>query len=247
LTIQLEQYLRELLQPERFRDHTPNGLQIEGRPALRKLVTGVTASAAFLEAAAAAGADAVLVHHGYFWRNEDPRVIGVKRRRVAYLIQRDINLFAFHLPLDAHPEFGNNAQLAKLLHFRPAAQTGEQDLLWVGELPVTLTLGALVQHVSRKLDRWVLPVGEPRQPVRRIAWCTGAAQDGFETAIAAGVDAYLTGEASERCVHLARESGVAFLAAGHHATERYGVQALGAHLAEKFLFEHEFIDIASPV
>jgi len=247
LTVQLDQYLRELLQPERFKDYAPNGLQVEGRPAIRKLVTGVTASAAFLEAAAAQGADAVLVHHGYFWRNEDSRLVGVKRRRIGYLIKHDINLFAFHLPLDAHPEYGNNAQLAKLLRFRPVATAGEQDLLWIGELPVVLPLAALVHHIAHKLKRWVLPIGEPRQPVRSVAWCTGAAQDAFEQAIEAGVDAFLTGEASERVVHLARESGVAFIAAGHHATERYGVQAVGRHLAEKFLFDHQFVDIASPV
>lgn len=247
LTVQLDQYLRELLQVDRFRDSAPNGLQVEGRPAIRKLVTGVTASAAFLEAAAAAGADAVLVHHGWFWRSDDPRVTGVRKRRLAYLLQRDINLFAFHLPLDAHAELGNNAQLGRTLRFKPTGTAGDQNLLWLGELPVALSLGVLVQHITHKLKRWVLPVGEPRQPVRRIGWCSGAAASEFEAAIDAGVDAYLTGEPSERCVHLSRETGVAFLAAGHHATERFGVQALGAHLASRFLFEHEFIDVGSPV
>lgn len=247
LTIQLEQYLAKLLQPERFNDYAPNGLQVEGRPAIRKLVTGVTASAALLKSAAASGADAILVHHGYFWRGEDPRLVGIKCRRVAYLLQREMNLFAYHLPLDAHPEYGNNAQLAKVLRLKPTARLGDNELLWVGEVPAPMTLGALVQHLTRKLGRWVLPIGEPRQPVRRVAWCTGAAQDYFDKAIESGVDAFITGEVSERNVHVARETGVAFIAAGHHATERYGVQALGAHLAEQFLLEHEFIDIPSPV
>ena len=174
-------------------------------------------------------------------------MVGIKRRRVGYLLQRDINLFAYHLPLDAHAEYGNNAQLARLLKFRPTSTIGDQGLVWTGLTPAPMSLAALVQHLSRRLGRWVLPLGEPRQPVRRVAWCTGAGQDYFETAIGHGVDAFITGEVSERCVHVARETGVGYLAAGHHATERYGVQALGEHLAAKFLVEHEFIDIPSPV
>ena len=242
----LEAYLDRYLDVGRFRDYCPNGLQVEGREDVAKLVSGVTASVQFLEAAIESGADAVLVHHGYFWRGEDARVIGPRRRRIALLIEHDLNLFAFHLPLDAHEDVGNNAALARELGFSVAGRFGEQDIGMHGEVREA-TLGELAAHVEKRLGRKPLVVGDASCPVRRVAWCTGAAQGYVEDAARLGVDVYLTGEISEQTVHFARESGIAFISAGHHATERYGVQALGGHLAARFALEHRYIDIDNPV
>lgn len=244
---ELDHYTRTLLEAGRYRDYSPNGLQVEGRAEVQTIVTGVTASLALIEAAIAARADAILVHHGYFWKNEDPRILGVKRARIKLLLDHDISLFGFHLPLDAHRELGNNAQLGKKLGFNVTAWLGEQDLIAQGELQVPCSLAELQARIAAQLGREPLVVGDAAKPVRRIAWCSGGAQGYFETAAAQGVDAYLTGEASEHNVHFARESGVAFIAAGHHATERYGIQALGEHLAAAFGLTHRFIEISNPV
>jgi dinuclear metal center YbgI/SA1388 family protein len=243
----LARHLDELLDASRVEDYCPNGLQVEGRPEIATVVSGVTASVALIEAAAAAGADALLVHHGYFWRGEDPRLVGSRKRRIALLLGAGINLFAYHLPLDLHPELGNNAQLAARLGFVQEGRAGEQDLVAFGAVAAPGELATFAAHVGAQLGREPLVIGDPRRPVRRVAWCTGAAQGYFETAVGLGVDAYVTGEISEQHVHLARESGVAFVSAGHHATERFGVQAVGAHLAQTFGLRHRFIDVPSPV
>ncbi|HZW14486.1 MAG TPA: Nif3-like dinuclear metal center hexameric protein [Noviherbaspirillum sp.] len=242
-------YLAQALDITRFRDYCPNGLQVEGRPEIRTLVTGVTASLALLEAAAAHNADAILVHHGYFWRGEDPRVLGPRQRRLKLLLERDINLFAYHLPLDMHPELGNNAQLARQLGIVTEGRFGEDDLGWLGSIrdADVHTVADLARIVEVRLGRAPLIIGDADQTLGRIGWCTGAAQNLLGDAIAAGASVYLSGEISEPTVHLARETGVAYLACGHHATERYGVQALGAHLAEHFGIRHHFIDIVNPV
>jgi dinuclear metal center YbgI/SA1388 family protein len=242
-------YLEQTLDINRFRDYCPNGMQVEGRATIGKIVTGVTASLALVEAAIAEEADAILVHHGYFWRGEDARVIGTKQRRLKLLLANDINLFAFHLPLDMHPEFGNNAQLAQRLGLTGQGRFGENDLGWLGTVgdPAVRTVGELADMVETRLGRKPLLIGDPRQALGTVGWCTGAAQNMLADAIGAGASAYLSGEISEPTVHLARESGVAYLACGHHATERYGVQALGAHLADRYGIEHRFIDIANPV
>ena len=243
----LDDYTRSLLDVARFRDYCPNGLQVEGRPEVRRIVTGVSANLAFLEAAIAAQADAVIVHHGFFWKNEPAPIVGVKRRRIRLLLQNEVSLFAFHLPLDAHPELGNNARLGQRLGFTVEQWVGEQGLIALGRVDEPASLAQLVGRIATALGRAPLVVGEAERVIRRIAWCSGGAQGWFETAAGYGVDAYLTGEASEYNVHFARESGVAFLAAGHHATERYGVQALGEHLAAQFGLEHRFIDVPNPV
>jgi len=244
---QLLDYTREILQPERFRDYCPNGLQVAGREKIRKIVSGVTASMDLLEAAHAAGADLILVHHGYFWRGEDERVIGIKRARLKFLLENDINLVAYHLPLDAHLQFGNNVQLAKVIGVNLQGWAGEQNMVAHGSLTHDTALSAFGERLHTCLGRPPLLVGRPDRLIRRIAWCTGAAQTYMNTAIELGVDAFISGEISEQTVHLARESGVAYIAAGHHATERYGVQALGQHLAQHFSLEHAFIDIDNPV
>jgi dinuclear metal center YbgI/SA1388 family protein len=200
---------------------------------------------ALIEAAVAGGADTILVHHGLFWRGYDGRVTGWMRQRLGLLLNHDINLFAYHLPLDAHPQWGNNAQLGQRLGLHPTGRFGEQDLGWMGETTCT-NVQVLAEHVELVLGRPVLLVPGKGGPLRRIAWCTGGAQSYFEAAIAAGADAFLTGEISEPQVHLARECGVAYLACGHHATERYGAQALAAQMADQFGLEHRFIDIDNP-
>lgn len=244
---ELQQYLDNLLEVGRFRDYCPNGLQVEGRDTIHRVVCGVTASQALLDEAVARQADAVLVHHGYFWRGEDGRITGMRRKRLATLLQHDINLFAYHLPLDAHPEVGNNAQLARLMGWLPDGRFGEQEIGWTGTLPQAQSLGLVARHAAARLGREPLVLGDPARAVSRIAWCTGGAQGYFEQAIACGVDCFVSGEASEPTTHLARESGVAYLGIGHHASERYGVQALGAHLTERFGIEAVFVDIDNPV
>ncbi|KAB2966909.1 Nif3-like dinuclear metal center hexameric protein [Zoogloea sp.] len=244
---ELQQYLDNLLEVGRFRDYCPNGLQVEGREAIRRVICGVTASQALLDEAVARQADAVLVHHGYFWRGEDGRVTGMRRKRLATLLQHDINLLAYHLPLDAHPELGNNAQLARLMGWLPEGRFGEQDIGWTGRLGQSQSLELLARHAAARLGREPLVLGDPARTVSRIAWCTGGAQGYFEQAIACGVDCFVSGEASEPTTHLARESGVAYLGIGHHASERYGVHALGAHLAERFGIEAVFVDVDNPV
>jgi len=241
---ELDAYLSDLLAVERFRDYGPNGLQVEGRGPIHRIVSGVTASRAFIEAAG--DADALLVHHGLFWRGQDGRVTGWMKARLKALLLADINLFAYHLPLDAHAELGNNAQLGRQLGLQADARFGEQDLGFIGAAGAHTSTAALAAVVHAALQRSPVVVPGDGRPLRRIAWCTGGAQGYFESAIAAGADAFLTGEISEPQAHYARETGVAFLACGHHATERYGVQALGEHLARHFGLEHRFIDIDNP-
>jgi len=244
---ELVDYTGQFLEVERFKDYCPNGLQVQGRDEVRKLVSGVTASMALLEAAKSAGADAVLVHHGYFWRNETPVVTGVKHARLKFLLQHDISLLAYHLPLDAHRVLGNNARLAQIMNIAIEGWTGEQGLIAYGSLIKESTLAEFADVLAVKLQRTPQIFGEPRRKIRRIAWCSGGAQGYFEAAIALGVDVYISGEVSEQVFHLAQETGVAYIAAGHHATERYGVEMLGRHLAEKFALEYEFIDIENPI
>jgi dinuclear metal center YbgI/SA1388 family protein len=234
-----------LLQPERFRDYGPNGLQVEGDRPIRQLISGVTASRAFIEAAIQSGGDALLVHHGLFWRGQDGRVTGWLRERLRLLLSSGVHLLAYHLPLDAHPQWGNNAQLGSRLGVQAHTRFGEQDLGFLGDTPGQ-TLTQLVDRVQASLGRAVTCVPGDGRVLQRLAWCTGGAQGYFEGAIAAGADAFLTGEISEPQAHLARESGVAFLACGHHATERYGAPALAGHVAAQLGLAHTFIDIDNP-
>lgn len=239
------QTLDQWLTPENFQDYCPNGLQVEGRPEVSRIVSGVTASQALIDAAVDAGADMILVHHGYFWKGEPQPITGMKRARISTLLSHEINLVAYHLPLDDHPEYGNNRQLAGVLGIdKPRPLSG---LLWQGELKEPLSAGAFADHLSDRLDRRPLHVGSGPQQIRSIAWCTGAAQGFLPVAVEAGVDAYISGEASEPTTHTARECGIHYFGAGHHATERYGVQALGEALAREFGIEHRFIDCDNPV
>jgi len=253
-TQELARWLDATLQPARFKDYCPNGLQVEGKDSIRHIITGVTASLALLEAAIEQGADAILVHHGWFWKSEDPCIRGPKRRRLALALEHGLNIFAYHLPLDAHPTLGNNAQLGRVLGLEPDRDSqglpqtcGPDGLVWLGRGNTPLTLGELGERVFNCLHRTPLIVGNPQQTVRRIAWCTGGAQGFMQSAIDAGADVYITGEASEPTYHLALESGCGFIGAGHHATERFGVQAVGEAIRKEFGIQVSFLDLDNPV
>lgn len=248
--IDLLNYADQCMQPGQFQDYCPNGLQVEGRATIRKLATGVTASQALLDEAIGWGADAILVHHGYFWQGESAVVVGMKRRRLAALLANDVSLLAYHLPLDAHAELGNNARLGQLMGvgetapLRPGLPGSVGN---IGLLPQPVPAGDLVARLEEITGRRPLHIAAAQALVQKVAWCTGAAQNYIEAAVAAGADLFVTGEVSEQTVHVAREEGIHFVAAGHHATERYGVQALGEHLADKFGLQHRFFDIENPV
>ncbi len=244
--VDLEAYCNELLDIDAFQDYCPNGLQVDaGRSEVRKIVTGVTASQALIDAAIAAKADLLLVHHGYFWKGEPEPLTGIKGCRVRALMQAGISLLAYHLPLDAHPELGNNRQLAEQLGFSSACAV-KDSLIWQANLEQPLDAAELALRLASTLGQQPMHISVKDKPVQRVGWCSGGAQDAIELASAQGLDAFITGEISERTVHLARELKIHFYAAGHHATEKFGVQALGEHLAEHYKLEYQFIDISNP-
>lgn len=238
--------LNALLEPQKYHDYAPNGLQVEGRHEVRRIVTGVTACLDLIEAARERSADMILVHHGWFWKREDVRITGVRYKRIASLLAADMSLAAYHLPLDDHPELGNNVLLGRTLGFIADGRFGEDDLGWIGQPEEELPVRSLAERIRRHLDREPLLVGPANKRVRRVAWCTGAAQDMIEAAAEAGADCFISGEISERTTHLARELGIAYLACGHHATERLGIKALGGWLAREKSLEVEFVDIDNP-
>jgi dinuclear metal center YbgI/SA1388 family protein len=244
---ELAGFLDSLLLTRQFDDYCPNGLQVEGDERITRVVCGVTASLALVRAAAARGAQAVLVHHGWFWRGDDPRVLGPRRERMAVVLAHGISLFGYHLPLDVHPELGNNVQLARVMGWPEGETVGRDGLLRVADLAAPLSADALEAGLAARLDRMPLLVGARERPIRRLAWCTGGAHDLLQQAVDAGADAFVSGEIAERTTHLAREAGVVYAAAGHHATERYGIQALGGQVARRFGVEVAFIDDPNPV
>ncbi len=246
----IDETLRELLKPDEFSDYCPNGIQIEGKDEIKKIVTGVTACRELIEAAIKEEADLILVHHGYFWRGEEDTITGLKKTRIQLLLRHDISLCAYHLPLDAHPELGNNAQLAKVLGINrrpPLDVTKMHPIVFSGDLAVPQSFSKFEAFLETKLERKPLSIKGSCEEIKVVAWCTGAAQDFIGLAAESGADAYVTGEVSEQTVHIARESGMHFFAAGHHATERYGIQALGAYLSKKHSVAHTFIDVPNPV
>jgi dinuclear metal center YbgI/SA1388 family protein len=253
MQIELKELLAEItrqLRPDQFNDYCPNGLQVEGKPVISHLVTGVTASQRLLDAAVEAGADAVLVHHGYFWRGEDSTVTGLKRNRIKTLLTHDISLLAYHLPLDAHATLGNNVQLGSVLGLTPTAELMKQNNQVMGllaDLTEAESGEQMLARIAQALGRVPQHIDAGSRPIRRVAWCTGAAQQYLEQAVRVGADAFISGEISEQTVHIAQEYGVHYFAAGHHATERYGVKALGEMLARRFGIRHSFIDIDNPV
>jgi len=243
-------YLDEYLEIGKIKDYCPNGLQVEGRSEVHKVLGGVTASQALIDEAVRQGVDAVLVHHGFFWKGERAEITGIKRNRLKALLENDISLLAYHLPLDVHPEVGNNIQLAKKLNISitgPLEPLASKSIGLVGELPEAISASDFQNFVGRVLNRQCMHVGDGKQIIRQVAWCTGAAQGMIDKAVDLGVDAFLSGEISEPTVHTARETGVHYFSAGHHATERYGVQALGHKLEAEFDIQFQFIDIDNPV
>jgi len=246
---ELVAYTDDLLEVHRFRDYCPNGLQVEGKAEIARIVSGVTACQALIDAAVAKSADAILVHHGYFWKGEDARIVGTKRTRIQALLDAGISLLAYHLPLDAHPVYGNNAQLAERLGFVVEGQFGETEpaIGLYGSLKQRMSAAEFSGHLERVLNRSPLHIPGDSETIQKVAWCSGAAQGYIEQAQLLGVDAYISGEISEQTVHFARETGTHYFSAGHHATERYGAWSLGEHLAQQFGLEHEFIDIENPV
>lgn len=244
---QLCEFCDDYLKVGDFSDYCPNGLQVEANPVVEHIVCGVTASQALIEAAIDSGADTLLVHHGYFWKGEPAAITGIRAKRIGSLIRNNINLLAFHLPLDAHPEVGNNVQLARVMDWQVSANGGEQGLLYEGRLPQSMSLDELSAQLESRLETRALAISGGDHAIERIAWCSGAAQDFIEAAAEWGVDAFVSGEVSEPTFHLARELGIHYIAAGHHATERYGVQALSLELAGRFNLRQQFIDIANPV
>ena len=249
LLSQLVDHINTLLAIDKIQDYCPNGLQVEGCAQVSSIVTGVTASQALIEHAVAVNADAILVHHGYFWKNEAPQIVGIKKQRIARLLENNISLLAYHLPLDLHAELGNNVQLAKVLGWQPDVETsvnGMPPLIRTATLNTPCDGATMAKHLAQCLQREPLHIPADK-PIKRVAWCTGGAQSSLLAAVDLGVDAYITGEVSEPTVHEARESGIHFFAAGHHATERYGVKALGEYLASKWDVDCHFVDCDNPV
>ena len=247
---ELTEYLHNYLDCARFNDYAPNGLQIEGMPKIGTICTSVTASLEVIREAVKSKADALLVHHGYFWRGEDPVIEGMKRKRIAELLRHDINLLAYHLPLDCHPELGNNACLGKLFELQAISSHSVKntpDLLWSGYFADSKSHDDMLAFLTQKLQRTPLHIVGNDKPIKHVAWCSGAAQDFIEQALALGVDAYISGEVSERTFYQAQEMGIHYFSCGHHATERFGIEALGKHLATQFNLQHHFIDSLNPV
>jgi dinuclear metal center YbgI/SA1388 family protein len=246
---QLLQSLNSLLTPEKVNDYCPNGLQIGGKKRVSKLVTGVTASQALIDHAVSINADAILVHHGYFWKGESPCITGMKRKRIKTLMHHDINLYAYHLPLDIHPTLGNNAQLAKLLgivDISPLEQNNPQSVVMQGKFEGGISPTELSRLLKTTLGKTPLHEPATNKQIETVAWCTGGGQGYIDLAAEKGIDAYITGEVSEQTIHTAREMDIHFYAAGHHATERYGVKALGEYIQQKLEIETVFVDIDNP-
>ncbi len=250
LVRQLVNYCDQLLETDSYRDYCPNGLQVEGCTEVEKIVSGVTASQALIDAAVTQRADLLLVHHGFFWKSEPMVITGIKKNRIKRLLDHDISLLTYHLPLDGHAELGNNAQLAKLWNVKVMQRFGDGPnggIAMVAEMDEAVAIDSFKQMISQSLGRDVLHLEGGPSRVKRFAWCSGGAQDYLAQAITLDVDLFISGEVSESTYHLAMEEGVHYLAAGHHATERLGVKALGEHLAQHFCVEHQFIDINNPV
>jgi dinuclear metal center YbgI/SA1388 family protein len=246
---ELLSFLNSLLKPEKIKDYCPNGLQVEGKGQINKLVTGVTASQALIDQAIAENADAILVHHGYFWKGENPCVVGMKKNRLQALLANDINLFAYHLPLDVHPELGNNAQLAQLFgiqQVQPLEKSNPYSVVMQGKFEQPLLAADVVQLLTNKLGRHPLHEAGQKTHISTLAWCSGGGQGYIQQAAELGIDGFITGEVSEQTIHTAREMNIHFFAAGHHATERYGAKAVGNKVAECFGIESVFIDIDNP-
>lgn len=243
----LVEYANQALKIKQFNDYCPNGLQVEGRKEVKSILSAVTASAEAINAAIEVDADVLLVHHGYFWRGEDPVITGLKRKRIGLLVANNISLLAYHLPLDAHPDWGNNVRLAEVIGLEVTDFLMPDKMGLVGRMPSPTSLAELTDQVAKTLNRQPQVVSGGEHVINTLGWCTGAAQDMIEQAASLGLDAFISGEISERTYHQAKEHGIHYIAAGHHATERYGVQAFGEHLAAHFDLQYRFFDEDNPI
>jgi len=245
----LVQLLNSELASSTIKDYCPNGLQVEGKPQIKKVVTGVTASQKLLDAAIAVNADAIVVHHGYFWKGEASEITGMKKRRLQSLLRHDISLLAYHLPLDVHATLGNNAQLGKLLglsNIRPLTTVEPRGVVMMGDIDAPVSAAEIATQLQQLLGREPLLHTAGAATVKTLAWCSGGGQGYIQAAADAGADLFFSGEVSEQTIHCADELGIHFIAAGHHATERYGIQALGQWLAGQTGIEVCFIDVPNP-
>ncbi|MCC2604397.1 Nif3-like dinuclear metal center hexameric protein [Planctobacterium marinum] len=247
---ELLSWLNQRLQPQLIKDYCPNGLQVEGKSKIQNIITGVTACQALIDAAIEHGADALLVHHGFFWKSENPAIVGMKYQRIKALIDNGINLYAYHLPLDVHPEFGNNSQLGKLLgltDIHSVEAIKPEGVVMRGTSNIHTSVADFAKNVEQRLGRTPMVVGNLKRKINQVAWCTGGGQSFIEQAAEHGIDMFISGEISEQTTHIARELGIAYLSAGHHATERYGIKALGEVVARELALDVSFIDIDNPV
>lgn len=249
--LQLQRILNEKLSPNLIKDYAPNGLQVEGSQTISKIVTGVTASQALIDKAIELGADAILVHHGYFWKGEPEPIVGMKGRRIRSLIKNDINLYGYHLPLDIHPQLGNNARLAQLLEIEVEGglEGHAQSVAMHGRLKQAVSGAEFAKRIDKALDREPLHIAPENtdKMIETVGWCTGGGQDYIQLAADNDLDAFISGEISERTTFVAREQGIHYFSAGHHATERYGIKALGEWLAAEHGLDVTFVDINNPV
>lgn len=247
--LELERILNQKLNVQAINDYAPNGLQIEGKGEIKKIITGVTASQALIEIAVEKQADALLVHHGYFWKSENPCIRGMKGKRIKALLTNEINLYGYHLPLDIHPELGNNAKLAELLgieNLQPL-ENSANSIPMFGNMKQAITAAEFADKIEQLLQRKpLICIENGPHFIQTIGICTGGGQGYVDLAAAQGLDAFITGEVSEQTIHSAREQGLHFFAAGHHATERYGIKALGEWLAENYDLDVEFVDVDNP-
>lgn len=246
----LLQDLNNYLKSVQFADYAPNGLQVEGKAAVRRVCTAVTASLEIIELAIALQADVLLVHHGFFWRGESSIISGMKRKRLSRLLAHDINLIAYHLPLDVHPLIGNNACIGKLLQADQIVQHAHEKidgLIWSGHLQAPQSAETFSKTLTNLFQQTPIHLSGGKNPIAKVAWCSGAAQDFIVQAAALGMDAYISGEVSERTYYLAKELGIHYFACGHHATERFGIQALGTYLQSQYGLEVQFIDVDNPI
>ena len=244
--LELKNYCDNLLEIEKFKDYCPNGLQISGKNKIKKIVCGVSANLEFIKKSISKKTDAIFVHHGFFWKNENPCLVGIKKDRIAQILAKNISLFAYHIPLDAHNNLGNNYQIGKLLGITNTINV-ENSLLWCGNLEKKISQKEFISLVEKKISYKPTLFTKSNKKIKKIAWCTGAGQDFIEKAIDLGADIYLSGEVSERIPHIAYESNIIYCQAGHHATERYGIQALGKHISNKFSLDYEYIEIKNKV
>ena len=244
------QWCDSTLKSHEFKDYAPNGLQIEGKTEVNKIVCAVTASQTAIDAAIAQGADLLLVHHGYFWKGEAYPITGMRGKRIKSLIQQDISLVGYHLPLDSHPTLGNNAAIADLLELQNIEAldpTERHPIGNIGYLKSAMSPEAFKAFVSERLGFDAIHLPCDKSTIQKVGFCTGAAQDFISKAAEQGCDAFISGEVSERTYYEAKELDVHYYACGHHATERYGVQRLAKAISEQFNIEYSYFELNNPI